>query len=94
VEIDRRKDVLTRDSYAWALQANGEFESSNTEMEKALAIGIRDPAILYRAGVIAAKNGNTANARRNFGESLKQAEYSSVVHLVRRELAKLTRVSE
>ncbi len=94
MEIDRRKDVFTRDSYAWALQANGEFESANTEIEKALAIGIRDPAILYRAGVIAAKSGNTVNARRNFGESLKQAEYSSVVHLVRRELAKLTRVSE
>lgn len=48
-EIERRKDVFTLDCYAWALAANGEFEAANTQIEKALQVGVKDPKILAHA---------------------------------------------
>ncbi len=86
IEFARRQDVFTRDAYAWALQANGEFEEAREEMEKALAIGIRDPLFFYHAGVIAQKSGNQEQAIKYLQESLKQAERSDVSDLVSAEL--------
>lgn len=52
-EIARRQDVFTRDSYAWALAANGDYEKAGAEIQKALQIGVKDPKVLYHAGAIA-----------------------------------------
>jgi len=52
-EIERRKDVFTLDCYAWALAANGEYEAANTQIQKVLQVGIKDPKILAHAGLIA-----------------------------------------
>jgi tetratricopeptide (TPR) repeat protein len=51
-ELARRKDVFTLDGYAWALAANGEYESANIEIHAALAGGVKDPRILYHAARI------------------------------------------
>jgi tetratricopeptide (TPR) repeat protein len=52
-EVERRKDVFTLDCYAWALAANGEYEAANTQIQKALQVGVKDPKILAHAGLIA-----------------------------------------
>lgn len=52
VEISRRKDVYTRDAHAWALHANGRTPEARTEIDAALAVGIKDPEMLARAAVI------------------------------------------
>jgi len=52
-EIARRHDVFTIDSYAWALAANKEYAEANRQLQTALAVGVKDPAILYHAGSIA-----------------------------------------
>jgi tetratricopeptide (TPR) repeat protein len=85
-EMERRQDVFTRSAFAWALYSNGKFADAQREMEKALAIGIRDPLLLYHAGMIAMKNGNLSKANHYLRESLKQAQHSSVSGLVRQAL--------
>ena len=52
-EIARRQDVSTLDCYAWALAANGDYDTAYTEIEKAILLGVKDPKILSHAGVIA-----------------------------------------
>jgi tetratricopeptide (TPR) repeat protein len=48
-EIARRRDVLTRSAYAWALYASGRVDEARAEIDKALAVGTRDPAVLAHA---------------------------------------------
>jgi tetratricopeptide (TPR) repeat protein len=52
-ELARRHDVFTLDCYAWALAANGDYSGADAEIHKALAVGVKDPTILYHAGAIA-----------------------------------------
>ena len=80
-EMERRQDVFTREAFAWALQANGEFEKARIEMDKVLSIGIRDPVFFYHASEIAQKNGNIEQAKKYLQESLSQANRSSVSEL-------------
>ena len=51
-EIARRKDVFTLDCYAWALAANGQYQEANTQIQKALQVGVKDPKILLHANYI------------------------------------------
>ena len=59
VEIARRQDVHTLDAHAWALQANNWHREAREQMDRALAVGIKDPELLARAAVIAKKSGGT-----------------------------------
>ncbi|MGI8989286.1 MAG: tetratricopeptide repeat protein [Bryobacteraceae bacterium] len=69
-EISRRHDVYTRDAYAWALHANAEYGDARRQIEAALAIGIRDSALFYRAGAIFSELHQTAEAARYWQQSL------------------------
>ncbi len=51
-EILLRHDVYTLDAYAWALYANREYAEARRQIEKALAVGIRDLGMVHRAEVI------------------------------------------
>ena len=59
-EAAARHDSPTLDAYAWALYINGRYAEAKTQMDRALAVGIRNPAMLDRAARIAAKAGDTA----------------------------------
>jgi tetratricopeptide (TPR) repeat protein len=61
-EAQRRQDVLTLDTLAWAQYRNGLFADARTTMARVLAVGTRDPGLLYHAGLIARKAGD-ANGR-------------------------------
>jgi tetratricopeptide (TPR) repeat protein len=51
-ELQRRRDILTIDCYAWALAASGDYAKANAEMQKVLAVGTKDPKIREHARVI------------------------------------------
>ncbi len=87
LEIARRQDVHRLHAHAWALYANGKFEEARRQIEKALAVGVRDPQIFYHAGMIAAKANDAANAERYLQASLTQAPQSEVAELATRALA-------
>ena len=56
-EVARRHDAFTLDAYAWSLAAAGDYRRANSEMQKALAFGLRDPKVLEHARTIAEKCG-------------------------------------
>ena len=86
IERARRQDAQTLEALAWALQANGMCATARPEMEKALAVGIRDAVSFYRAGVIARKCGDEASAEEYLRLSLKANARSEVADAVRKDL--------
>ncbi len=56
-ELTRRHDAYTLDAYAWSLAACGGYAQASTEMQKALAFGIKDPKVLRHASDIAGTRG-------------------------------------
>jgi tetratricopeptide (TPR) repeat protein len=89
LEMDRRHDLFTRHAYAWALHVSGQSAEARAQLDQALAIGIRDPVMSYHAGIIAAKLGDSAAARRHFDASLAQSAKSEVADLARAALARM-----
>ena len=82
-EIGARHDVWTLDAYAWALYASGRYADADIEMQKALAVGIRNAQLFGHAGNIALKLGKQAEAGRYFESSLQVApasEYAADAH--------------
>ncbi len=61
-----RQDVNTLDAYAWALYANGRYAEAQTEIGKALAVGIREPRIFEHAGAIASRLNQPLQAAQDF----------------------------
>jgi tetratricopeptide (TPR) repeat protein len=70
-EIARRRDVHTLDCYAWALYKNGQYAEARTQIETALAVGIRDASIFRHAGEIALKAGDKPAAERYLREAVR-----------------------
>jgi tetratricopeptide (TPR) repeat protein len=68
-EFDRRRDVFTLDAYAWALHVNGRDAEARKQVEKALAVGIRDAKMLRHAGEIALADGDRMAATHYLRES-------------------------
>ena len=88
-EIARRRDVHTRDVYAWALYRAGSAEEARREIEAALEVGICDAKVFYHAGAIAALQKDYASARRYLERSLDVNGRSEVAGEVRGMLAGL-----
>jgi tetratricopeptide (TPR) repeat protein len=55
MEVERRKDVYTLDAYAWALHVNNDHREALETIDRALAVGIKDPEVLSRAATIRSK---------------------------------------
>ena len=70
-EIARRRDVHTLDCYAWALYKNGQYAEARTQIETALAVGIRDASMFRHAGEIALKTGDKPAAERYLREAVR-----------------------
>jgi tetratricopeptide (TPR) repeat protein len=51
-ELAVRQDVYTLDAYAWALAGNGDFTAANAQLKKPLAMGVKDPRLLFHASSI------------------------------------------
>jgi tetratricopeptide (TPR) repeat protein len=63
-ELERRRDVFTLDSLAWALASSGQLDEAATLMTQALAEGTADGRLFLHAAVIAAAGGRAADAAR------------------------------
>ncbi|MBI1357248.1 MAG: tetratricopeptide repeat protein [Acidobacteria bacterium] len=85
-EMTRRQDIFTRATHAWALHASGRSAEAWKQMETAIAVGVRDSKMLYRAGIIARAVGNEPAAERLFRESLEANPTSPVAAETRRAL--------
>jgi tetratricopeptide (TPR) repeat protein len=89
LEYERRQDLFTRETYAWALAANRRYADAQKQMDLALAVGIRHAGIFYRAGVIAAELHDRPAAVRMLERSLQQAPRSPVANAARKQLDRL-----
>jgi tetratricopeptide (TPR) repeat protein len=69
-EFGWRHDVYTLDAYAWALHVNGKDAEACTQINRALAVGIRDAKLFAHAGAIALKLGDRENAEHFLSESI------------------------
>lgn len=82
-EAARRQDVRTLEALAWALLKNGKARDALAQIEKAMAVGIKQPISSYRAGVIAAEVGDADKARRHLEESVASCGTSVVADAAR-----------
>lgn len=87
----RRRDVQTLSALAWALHANGKSVKALEEIETALAVGIHDARIAFRAGVIAGALERNAEAEKYLRESLEFNPVSEVAAQARQLLETLRR---
>ena len=62
-ELAIRPDVYGYDLLAWALYKNGRFAEAAAASEQALRLGTPEASFYYHAGMIAAAQGNPAQAR-------------------------------
>jgi tetratricopeptide (TPR) repeat protein len=89
LEITKRHDVHTLDAYGWALYANGRYQEAQKQIAAAIAVGVREPRILYHAGVIAAKLHDDASAARYLNQSVELNPWSESAAAAREALQKL-----
>lgn len=94
LEFGRRHEVYRRDAYAWALYANREYAEARQQIEKALAVGLRDAKLFYHAGAIASKLDDRAAAARYLKQSLDLNSISECSAAARKVLARLEPASE
>ena len=62
-EFEVRHDIYTWDALAWALYKNGKYQEASDAMDHALRPGTRDALLLFHAGMIASRLGQTAVAK-------------------------------
>jgi tetratricopeptide (TPR) repeat protein len=89
LEAARRHDVYTLDAFAWALHANGESAEARRQIEKALAVGIRDARFFYHAGEIALAMQDRDAAARYLKQSIDLNSHAECSAAARRALATL-----
>ncbi|MGH9024659.1 MAG: tetratricopeptide repeat protein [Acidimicrobiia bacterium] len=70
-DLAHRRDVYAYDTLAWALYRNQRYAAAESAAEQALATGIKDPSVLYHAGMIAAARGDKDNAAELLGQALE-----------------------
>jgi tetratricopeptide (TPR) repeat protein len=74
-ELAIRHDIYAHDALAWALFKAGQTDEAAAEAEAALALGTQDPRLAYHAGMIAAAQGRTDDARRLLTLAMEGAAY-------------------
>jgi tetratricopeptide (TPR) repeat protein len=93
IEFSKHQDVYTRDAYAWALAANGQAAEARTQIEAALAVGIRDSQLFFHAGSIAMQGNDARSAVLYFKKALDLNPVSEYAAAARRALEKLRATS-
>ena len=73
IDVSQRSDPFGLDTYAWALYRAGRVEEARSQIDKVLAVGLREPQILYHSGLIALAEGNEDQARVELAEALDKA---------------------
>ncbi len=76
METARRQDVHTLDCLAWALHANHRDREALENIQKALAVGVKDPEILSRAAAIKLSLNERAGAQSQITSAPRSASSS------------------
>ena len=63
-DLRRRHDVYAHDALGWVLFKAGRLDEAARQAQAALSLGTRDPRLDYHAGMIAAAQRRTSDARR------------------------------
>jgi len=69
-EFEVRHDVYTWDTLAWALYKNHKYQDANEAIKNALKLGTKDSLLLYHAGMISAKIGQSAFAQQYLSQAV------------------------
>jgi tetratricopeptide (TPR) repeat protein len=69
-EFEVRHDIYTWDVLAWALYKNAKYQEASDAMANALRPGVQDALLLFHAGMIAGKLGQTTLAREQLQQAL------------------------
>ena len=82
-EVASRQDVRTLDADAWALYANGRYAEADAQIQKALAVGIRDAQLYEHAGEIELKLKKPEQAEQSFASAMQAdpgSPYAAAAH--------------
>jgi len=74
-ELQERQDIYGYDLLAWALHKSGRDMEAREIMRQALALGTRDAALFYHAGIIERALGDDAAARKYLEAALEANPY-------------------
>ena len=85
-EAARKPSVRTLEALGWALHKSGASREARVEMDKALAVGIKQPISFYHAGAIAGAAGAPTDARAYLEQSLSTCNKSRVAASARKLL--------
>ncbi len=61
-EVARRRDAETLETYAWALSTQKQWQQAQAVAQEAIALGLRDATLFYRAATIETALGNSTQA--------------------------------
>ena len=92
-EYERRRSIHVADALAWALYANGDYETAERYSKEALRLGTRSALFRWHAGMIAARLGERVEAIQHLSAALEINPHFSFRHapVARRVLEDLER---
>lgn len=79
-ELESRQDIYAYDLLAWALYKNDRPQEALAAMTEALKLGTRDARLLFHAGMIHQRLGNTAQAQDYLRSALATNPHFHIVH--------------
>jgi tetratricopeptide (TPR) repeat protein len=79
-ELEVRRDIYAYDLLAWALYKNDRPQEALVAMTEALKLGTRDARLLFHAGMMHQRLGNTAPAQDYLRRALATNPYFHIVH--------------
>jgi tetratricopeptide (TPR) repeat protein len=69
-EFEVRHDIYTWDALAWAFYKNGKYQDASDAMDHALRPGARDALLLFHAGMISSRLGQSSQAKERLQTAL------------------------
>ena len=79
-ELESRQDIYAYDLLAWTLYKNDSPQEALAAITEALKLGTRDARLLFHAGMIHQRLGNTAQAQDDLRRALATNPYFHIVH--------------
>jgi tetratricopeptide (TPR) repeat protein len=79
-ELEVRRDIYAYDLLAWALYKNDRPQEALAAMTEALKLGTRDARLLFHAGMIHQRLGNTEQAQDYLRRALATNPHFHIVH--------------
>ena len=78
--FEEKQDIRTLDALAWALYKNGQYTEAAKISAQALRLGTKDPAMLFRAGMIHAQSGQTKEAVEQLQAAMNLNPFFDPIH--------------